>query len=389
MQALMRLHKKWSLYERERRRLGMDGPWGLSGAMYIIATETERRAIARHNAIGNKRITAETYDPATDDYHTPRQWFDLLHERLRFTIDLAASKTAHLLQRYYTANEDALKQSWAGERGYLNPPWVHRNISKWVEYALTQDFELLLMCLPGEINSSWFHRFVWPRATALLVPDQRLQFGEANHSPWSVVFVLFASRAPWAVDAVADVPGFRLVRLSPATEELAPTRRATGDSGPTNHPRETVSIAPSIHVPAEPAPSERKRFWRTSPERWQELRRDWPNIQDRFCYPPGEDALALKTWGPRPQYVNANYRREDNPWGYSMLDVAKHCVRRNLEEGVEIILPVPTNDWTNVLIDADAEGRSWGRERWLDVDSDERWPDAGATTLFILRGRSR
>lgn len=199
----------------------------------------------------------------------------------------------------------------------------------------------------------------------------------------------------------------RRVQLLTDLDKYVERRRAAGDSGRygLTYALELITDPVSVAAPAAlPAPTNshrreivaprvapvpaltRKRYWRTSPERWQELRAEWPKIRDLFSYPPGEDAFALKRWPPSV-YMNASFRREDNPFGRSLMESVAEAIRRNREEGCEVVIPVPTNDWTNALIEAGAEGRSWGREHWMDVDSDERWASPGASTLFILRGR--
>lgn len=72
-------------------------------------------------------------NPFVDDRETTPEVFDALHERFRFTIDVAASKENAKLPRFYTLEDDGLEQSWAGERVWVNPPYS--DIRPWVEKA--------------------------------------------------------------------------------------------------------------------------------------------------------------------------------------------------------------------------------------------------------------
>ena len=71
--------------------------------------------------------------PEIDDRATTPEVFDPLNERFRFTIDVACSEHNAKCERFYTAEDDGLAQSWAGERVWCNPP--HSNLEAWVHKA--------------------------------------------------------------------------------------------------------------------------------------------------------------------------------------------------------------------------------------------------------------
>jgi phage N-6-adenine-methyltransferase len=93
-------------------------------------------------------------------------WADFapLHERFRFTVDAAASATNARLERYWTIADDALAQSWTGERVWCNPPYS--NIREWVRKAWSAAFdgcELVVMLLPANrTEQGWWQEFVEP-----------------------------------------------------------------------------------------------------------------------------------------------------------------------------------------------------------------------------------
>jgi hypothetical protein len=51
---------------------------------------------------------------SVDDRGMEPAFFEMLHRRFNFTIDVAASDENARLPRYYTLEDDGLKQSWAG-----------------------------------------------------------------------------------------------------------------------------------------------------------------------------------------------------------------------------------------------------------------------------------
>ena len=51
------------------------------------------------------------------DWETPQKLFDSLNAEFMFTLDAAASDANHKCEKYYTVEDDGLKQNWQGETG--------------------------------------------------------------------------------------------------------------------------------------------------------------------------------------------------------------------------------------------------------------------------------
>ena len=92
--------------------------------------------------------------------------FAPLHKRFGFTIDAAASAENARLPRYWTAEDDALSQSWDGQRVWCNPPYS--NIRPWVEKAWRvwsndSNVDLIVMLLPSNrTEQGWWQDWVEP-----------------------------------------------------------------------------------------------------------------------------------------------------------------------------------------------------------------------------------
>lgn len=82
-----------------------------------------------------------------DERYTPAGYFLPLHRRYCFTLDVCATAESAKLPRYFTAQQDALVQSWAGERCFCNPPYS--DIEPWLRKAWGSAAELVLMVLPN------------------------------------------------------------------------------------------------------------------------------------------------------------------------------------------------------------------------------------------------
>lgn len=74
------------------------------------------------------------FSSETNEWSTPQDLFEELNEEFGFTIDVAATAENAKCERYYTAADDGLKQSWGGESVFCNPPYG-RQIGRWVEKA--------------------------------------------------------------------------------------------------------------------------------------------------------------------------------------------------------------------------------------------------------------
>lgn len=99
-----------------------------------------------------------------DDRAIRMEDFEPLHERFRFTIDAAAAPHNARLPRFWTEDDDALSQSWAGERVWCNPPYS--NIRPWVEKAWKEWTapdrpRLIVMLLPANrCEQAWWQELI-------------------------------------------------------------------------------------------------------------------------------------------------------------------------------------------------------------------------------------
>lgn len=110
-------------------------------------------------------------NPTVDDRATTPEDFAVFHERFNFTIDVAASAENAKLPRFYTAEQDGLARSWAGERVFCNPPYS--SIEPWCEKALAESSDryfadempaqLVVMLLPANrTEQGWWQRWIEP-----------------------------------------------------------------------------------------------------------------------------------------------------------------------------------------------------------------------------------
>jgi len=72
------------------------------------------------------------YSSATCEWETPKDFFDRLDAEFHFTLDVCATAENAKCKRFYTKDQDGLRQDWTGETVWCNPPYG-REMPRWIE----------------------------------------------------------------------------------------------------------------------------------------------------------------------------------------------------------------------------------------------------------------
>jgi phage N-6-adenine-methyltransferase len=105
---------------------------------------------------------ARAYNDSVNDRALPRDAFDVLNARFRFSIDVAAAPHNAKLPRFCSIDNSGLSADWTGERVYCNPPYS--DIEPWVKKAHAElGAELVVMLLPANrTEQGWWQYWVEP-----------------------------------------------------------------------------------------------------------------------------------------------------------------------------------------------------------------------------------
>lgn len=98
-----------------------------------------------------------------DDRGTTPEDFSWFSQLGPFTLDVAAAAHNAKCVKFYTVHNDGLRQSWAGERVWCNPPYS--NLAAWLEKAWTEHetTDGVAMLLPANrCEQVWWQRWVEP-----------------------------------------------------------------------------------------------------------------------------------------------------------------------------------------------------------------------------------
>jgi site-specific DNA-methyltransferase (adenine-specific) len=134
------------------------------------------------------------FSSASGNWATPQDFFDKQNEEFHFTLDPCADDTNHKCERYYTEEQDGLKQDWSGEIVFCNPPYG-RDVQKWVKKCFDEVYSgkcrCAVMLLPARTDTRWFHDYIYHRAEVRFVKG-RLKFGDQKQpAPFPSMVIIF------------------------------------------------------------------------------------------------------------------------------------------------------------------------------------------------------
>ena len=108
----------------------------------------------------------------------PDIWNDLKNE-FDFTCDMCASHSNHLVDKYYTIEDDCLTKDWDNEIGYVHPLFDSK-IGKFVEKASKHKGTFVFL-LPASTHTKYFHDFFYNKPNVeirfLKKPNKGFRFG--------------------------------------------------------------------------------------------------------------------------------------------------------------------------------------------------------------------
>lgn len=133
------------------------------------------------------------FSSKTDEWATPHELFNYLDSIYHFTLDVCADEENHKCAKYFTREDDGLKQNWDGVF-WMNPPYG-REIGKWVEKAYNEAYKpnknnIGVLLLPARTDTKWFHKYC-VKGTVIFIKG-RLKFGDGkNSAPFPSMIVVF------------------------------------------------------------------------------------------------------------------------------------------------------------------------------------------------------
>jgi phage N-6-adenine-methyltransferase len=127
-------------------------------------------------------IGPSLFSSRSDEWPTPKSFFDMLDSRFHFTLDPCATSANAKCKVYFTRKEDGLVQPWGHHRVFCNPPYG-RTMRDWARkcFQASREGAFVVLLAHARTDTRWFHDWVYGRAKEIRFVRGRLKFGDAYH----------------------------------------------------------------------------------------------------------------------------------------------------------------------------------------------------------------
>tara|TARA_R100000008_G_scaffold50989_1_gene30579 strand:- start:2090 stop:2569 length:480 start_codon:yes stop_codon:yes gene_type:complete len=134
------------------------------------------------------------FSSKSNEWATPQSFFNKLNEMYGpFTLDAAASDANYKVDKYLTADDDALSADWSGNTVFLNPPYG-RGLKEWIRKSYQEGQKqdtTVVMLIPARTDTKYWHDYVM-KADEIRFVRGRIKFGdETNSAPFPSAVVVF------------------------------------------------------------------------------------------------------------------------------------------------------------------------------------------------------
>lgn len=132
--------------------------------------------------VTNKNKFSGLHSSMTDEWSTPKPFFEALNRIFNFTLDVCATSENAKCLLFFTKEQDGLSQSWDKHRVWMNPPYGIE-IVYWVKKAHETAMlgNLVVGLLPSRTDNAWWNTYVKGHADIHFIMG-RLAFGDGTAS---------------------------------------------------------------------------------------------------------------------------------------------------------------------------------------------------------------
>jgi len=142
-------------------------------------------------------INEGMFSSTSYEWETPQELFDKLNNEFQFDLDVCASHSNKKCNKYYTIEQDGLKQIWNGVC-WMNPTYG-RSIHKWVKksYESSLTGATVVCLLPARTDTRWWHEYCEKvdKNVDIRFIQRRIKFGGSKgDAPFPSVIVIFRKK---------------------------------------------------------------------------------------------------------------------------------------------------------------------------------------------------
>ena len=133
------------------------------------------------------------YSSKTNEWSTPQDFFDELDKEFNFTLDPCSTSENAKCAKYFTVEDDGLKQDWSNDVVFMNPPYG-REIKHWIKKAYEESLNgATVVCLiPSRTDTTYWHDYIFDKAYDIRFVRGRLKFGDSkNSAPFPSAVIIY------------------------------------------------------------------------------------------------------------------------------------------------------------------------------------------------------
>lgn len=138
-------------------------------------------------------INKGLFSSNTNEWSTPKLFFEELNKEFNFTLDPCATAENHKCIKYYTIKENGLLQDWSNEVVFCNPPYG-RALGVWVKKCYEEHIKhgvIVVMLIPARTDTIYFHDFIYNKSEIRFIKG-RLKFNDSKQSaPFPSMLVIY------------------------------------------------------------------------------------------------------------------------------------------------------------------------------------------------------
>jgi len=136
------------------------------------------------------------FSSKTDKWATPQDFYNKLNEEFHFTLDPCADEYDHKCEKYFTAEDDGLKQDWSGNTVFCNPPYGNKETGWWTQKCWEEAQKpntTVVLLIPARTDRKSFHQYIYNKPNVeIRFIKGRLKFGDSKDpAPFPSMVVIF------------------------------------------------------------------------------------------------------------------------------------------------------------------------------------------------------
>ena len=126
------------------------------------------------------------------------RFFESLNAEFHFTLDPCADEFNHKCEKYFTKEQDGLKQDWGGHTVFCNPPYGSKETGLWTRKCYLEAQKpntTVVLLIPARTDRASFHEYIYGKAEIRFIKG-RLKFGDGKSpAPFPSMVVIFGKNA--------------------------------------------------------------------------------------------------------------------------------------------------------------------------------------------------